>query len=188
MSEEWNGIMLAEVRVSLIRKLSNNLHTVFRLIDNNVPIDYEFSTSTEGAVIVTNNFLTWEFVANLGFVLNPGNTVNDLFDNLATVSRTNLVPRWEEFATFLNDYKSTINMFLSEGGAATITDAYGNTYSGTTHQILSFTSFNDVVIWMQSWMGEEILSESSSVVYERSNRISFSLTASGATISCSFLI
>lgn len=188
MSEEWNGIMLAEVRVSLIRKLSNNLHTVFGLIDNNVPIDYEFSTSTEGAVIVTNNFLTWEFVANLGFTLDPGNTVNDLFDNLAAASRIKRVPRWEEFATFLNDYKSTINMFLTEGGVATITDSYGNTYSGTTHQISSFTSFNDMVIWMKSWMSAEILVESSSIVYERSNRISFSLTASEATIACSFLI
>lgn len=188
MSEQWNGIMLAEVRVSLIRKLSNNLHTVFRLIDNNKSLDYEFDTSTQGAVIVTNNYMNWEFVAPLGFVVNSGGTVSDLFDNLAATSVSGRVPRWEEFATFLNSNKSTINTFLTEGGTATIKDANGNAYPGVMHQISSFTSFYDMVVWMKSWMGTAILSAPSSIVYAQSNRIRFSLTASGTTISCSFLI
>lgn len=185
MSETWNGILLAEVRVSLLHKFSGGIHTIQRLIDHNKELNYEFDTSTQGAVIVTNEYMNWEFVAPLGFSVNSSGSVEDLFDSLAAAEP---VPRWEEFATFLNNYKSTINMFLTEGSTATIKDAFENPYPGMVHKISSFTSFRDVVIWMKSWMGTDILSANSSIVYISSNRIRFSLTASGTTISCSFLM
>lgn len=188
MSEQWNGIYLAEIRVSRLKTMANRLRSVFGLNDSSQSIDYEFETATQGAVIVTNNYMSWEFIAPKNWALSPGNTVADLFDSIDSAATRNRVPRWEEFAAFMNRNKSAINFFVSEGARATIIDAHGNRFPGTTHQINAFGSFHDCIVWLRSWMGSEILAAPSSIVYAHSNLIRFSLTVSENTISCSFLL
>lgn len=186
MSESWHGITLAEVRHAVYKNIINNLRTVNRLIDGYNDTDYEFETWKNGAVIVTNNFLNWEFVAPNDFNLNPGATVENLFQNMETAVINRPVAAWDDFAVFIDSYKDTINFFLQEGTAAVIRDSDGTPYAGTVHQIGSFNRFADCVAWMKSWMGGEILAENSSVVYDSDSVIKFSLTSANTTISCTF--
>ena len=188
MSEQWNGIYLAEIRTSRLKTMARRLRSVFSLNDSSQSIDYEFETATQGAFIVTNNYMSWEFIAPKNWALSSGNTVADLFSNLDNAVSTNPVPRWEDFAAFIENSKSMINLFVPENQAAVITDAHGNSYAGTTHKINAFYSFHDAIQWLRSWMGSEILAAPSSIVYAHSNLIRFSLTVSGNTISCSFLL
>lgn len=186
MSESWNGITLAEVRHAVFKNVKNEIRTVARLVDTTKGTNYEFNTAKNGAIVISNNYLNWDFVAPTDFKINPGALVSDFFDNMQAAVTSRPVPAWDDFAVFLNGYKATINMFLTEGASATITDASGNTYPGTVHKIQFFTCFADCVAWMKSWMGNEVLNESSGVMYESQNVIQFSLTASGTTISCNF--
>lgn len=186
MSEAWNGITIAEVRASRLHRLSGVVKTVMKLIDNSIGEEYEFATGANGAVVVTNNYLTWEFIAPNNYTVPSGNTVNDLFTNLYNTVQTIPVSAWEDFAVFLNGKSSTINMFLTDGGSATITDARGNTYAGTQHKINGFSSFADCVAWMHNWFGADALAASGSLMFDSANVMEFSLTASGTTIQCSF--
>jgi len=186
MSETWNGIMLAEVRTAYFRNIANTLYTVRRLLDIDADVDYTFNTSSNGAVVVKENYLTWEFFAPTNYAISFGNTVDDMFTNLESAVTATPVPTWEDFAGFLNDQRSTINMFLTEGASATITDAQGNTYSGTVHQMPTFNNFADVAVWMKTWMGSAVLAASSSVMMQSANVVHFSLSSSGETIQCSF--
>lgn len=186
MSESWNGITLAEIRHAAIKNLKNNFMTVARLIDPEAGTNYEFETWKSGAIIVSNNYMNWKFIAPNDFELDPGTTVDSFFENMKDAVTKSPVAAWDDFAVFLNGRKSTINLFLTNGAEATITDASGNTYPGTVHKIESFSNFADCVSWLKSWMGEEILAEDSGVIYANDNVIQFSLTASGTTISCNF--
>lgn len=186
MSESWNGITLAEVRHAVFKNIRNDLRTVTRLVDTTSGTNYAFETAKNGAIIVSNNYLNWEFVAPTDFQLDPGELVSDFFDNLITAVTNRRVAAWDDFSVFIDGYKSTINVFLQNGASATITDANGNTYPGTVHKIDFFTNFADCVSWMKTWMGSEILGENSSIVYASQNVVQFSLAASGTTISCTF--
>lgn len=186
MSETWNGITLAEIRTAYFRNVGNTLYTVRRLLDIGADMDYTFNTTSNGAIIVKDNYLTWEFIAPENYTVSPGNTVADMFTNLESAVTTNPVPAWEDFAGFLNGKKATINTFLTEGASATITDAQRNTYPGTVHPMPTFSCFADVAVWMETWMGSSVLAASSSVMMQSANVVHFSLTASGVTIQCSF--
>lgn len=186
MSESWHGIMLAEVKTAVFKNLRNNLRTVHRLLDDNYGTDFSFDTGANGAVIVTNNFMSWEFAAPNAFFLKAGSTVADLFDNLEALTTSRPVPAWDDFALFMNRNKDAVNSFLQNGAAATVKDASGVSYSGEVHQITAFEDFPDCVAWLKTWMGSGILAESSSVVYAAQNVIQFSLTSANTTISCTF--
>lgn len=186
MSEEWNGIKLAEVRTAYFRNLANTLNTVRHLIDYTSDVEYVFDTGRNGAVIVSNNYLNWEFIAPNRYAAPSGNTVGDLITSLQSSVTTNPVSAWDDFAVFLEENAAKINMFLPEGGSATIIDADGGTYTGTTHQVSSFNNFAECVSWMRSWFGSAALAASASVMFESSTRMKFSLSASGVTIQCSF--
>ena len=186
MSEEWNGITLAEVRTAYFRNIGNTLFTVRRLLDIDADVDFTFNTSSNGAVVIKDSYLTWEFIAPDNYSVSPGNTVGDMFTNLELAVTANPVQAWEDFAGFLNNNGSMINSYLSEGASATITDAQGNTYPGTVHQMPSFNDFADVTAWMKTWMGSSVLAASSSVMMQSGSVVHFSLTSSDVTIQCNF--
>lgn len=186
MSEEWNGIRLAEVRTSYLHRLGGTLDSIARLIDLSQNVDYTFDTATNGAVIVSNYYMTWEFIAPSNYTIAPAPTVDGLMDNLTVATSANPVPAWDDFAQFLADKRSTINMYLTENNPATITDAQNNTYAGTQHLLPVASDFSDLSVWLKSWFGSDFLAASSSVVDAGNNSAHFSLTANGVTINCTF--
>ena len=186
MSEEWNGIRLPEVRTASIQRLGGLLNSVARLVDLSQNVDYTFDTASNGAVIVSNNYLTWEFIAPTGYEISPALTVSGLMDNLTSATAETPVPAWDEFAGFLNDYRGTINQFLTEDGSATVIDAQNNTYAGTQHLVPTVSDFPDLIVWLKSWFGLDFLAASSSVVFEDASTVHFALSAEGVTIDCTF--
>lgn len=186
MSESWNGITLAEVRNAYFRNIANVLRTVQRLADHIESVEYEFDTGSNGAVIISNNYMSWEFIAPNNYTVTAASTVDGLMDHLAASTASNPVSAWEDFAGFLNEQRGTINLFLTEGGSATITDANNQTYAGTQHLVPGVSSFSEIVSWMKSWLGSAFLAADSSVVASGNNSTYFSLTAGGTTIECTF--
>lgn len=186
MSEEWNGVKLAEVRLAFIQRLGGTLESVARLIDLSQNVDYTFDTATNGSVIVSNYYTTWEFVAPLNYVIAPAPTVGGFMDNLTAATSANPVPAWDDFAQFLNGKRSTINSSLTENGAATITDAQGHTYAGTQHLLPEVSSFPDLSVWLKTWFGSDFLTASSAVVSSGNNVEHFILAANGVSIDCTF--
>ena len=186
MSEEWNGITLAEVRSAYFRNIINALHTVKTLRDFGVDLEYNFDTASNGAVITSNNYLSWEFISPNNYPVPSGATVSDLMTNLKTSVTASPVSAWEDFAGFLNDNAMTINSYLTNGDSAVITTANGDTYPGTVRTLYTFNSFADVVDWMHQWFGSAALSAQSSVMFVSANQFAFSLSNSGVTISCTF--
>lgn len=184
--ETWNGINLYRVRNSFIDRLSGDYYTVRRLVDRGKNVDHGFDVETNGSVIVTDYYMTWEFIAPMNWPLEPGETVEDLFTNLETATTEHPVTSWDEFAVFLNGKRSTVNGYISEGSATTIKDANGQSYSGTMHKIPEVSTFTDLAVWFHSLMGAGILAADSGVMYSDSSIIQFTITLSGVEIACTF--
>ena len=187
MSEEkWNGITLATIGLAYFHSILNWWHPITRLVDSDAGVDYTFTTPTEGAVIVSDHYLMWEFITPDNYVVSPGVTVADMFNNLASAVTAHPIQAWDDFSDFLNGKQSTINEHLQEGASTIITDAQGNTYPGTIHRLPTFSGFVDVINWMKTWMGSEVLAAPSSVMMQSDSVASIALTARDVTIHCSF--
>lgn len=186
----WHGITLAEVRKAYFRTISDSLYTIQKLIDQDETVNFTFDTASSGAAIVDDYYLTWEMIAPDDYNVELGETVEDMFTNLENAVSNNPVPTWEDIAKYLNEKRSTINEDLVEGTIATITDAYGNTYPGTAHQLPAINSFVDVIRWFKTWMSNTILSASSYVMVDPNthNSIVFVISVEDVAIQCRFRI
>ncbi len=187
MSEEWNGIKLGEVKVARLLRLSGAISTIRRLIDLPQDVDWVFNTSTNGAVIVSDNYLTWEFIAPDNYTVTAAATVGGLVDNLTAATTASPVPAWDDFAVFLSNKRSTINSFLAEGASASIIDANGTSYAGTQHLLPVVADFPELLVWMKTWFGADFLAANSSVIYT-AGVARFALSADGVTINCTIKV
>ena len=201
MSETWNDIYLHEIKHVYIADAAQGLFgtaSVLRFpwipitshynLENDTdwrlaqPV-FPLTTASTGAVIVDHNYSMWEFVAPDGFELTAGSTVSDVFDNLRAASIASPVSAWETFAAWFGRAGTdSMNSFITEGAAATITDALGNTYTGSQQPCTgTITSFAEFLDWIKSWCSADFLAAAASNVYATETQIacSFAFTVMG---------
>lgn len=195
--ELWKGLIMSEVRnCYLVDRTAGTFVSVLKIIDlhNNGVLTQlgipTFTTGTNGAVIVDESYSLWKFITPNDYSVASGATVADVFANLRAASVATPVRAWETFASwFGSSGASKMNSFIVQDGATTITDANGNSYTGSQQLCTgTVTNFAEFLDWVQSWCGAEFLAANASAVYESEKLItwSFAVTVMGYAAALTF--
>lgn len=111
-----SGVPLPAVRNARFINRLGTFFTLSKLIYNGRTYDY--SASGGGAVIMTSNALSWQFVAPNGMFSADtlaALTVGQLLETVASGAETSPVPEWEDFASWLagDTVTQQVNAILS---------------------------------------------------------------------------
>lgn len=150
MSEAWRGVQLAKVRSCWLRDVTGKLVQVRKIISA-AGREYTIHSDTDGAVVISADRTTWEFIAPAGR-FDPAAlgalTVGGFLDAVIGECEARPVTSWEEFAAYADGNRDMINMLIGASSVTVVTNNYS--FPGEATQFYGCESFADLLRWIRS--------------------------------------
>lgn len=118
----FHTVPLHAVKKATFKTKLGILHDLLQMTWNNVTYDFT-QTAKNGAVVFSNSYQNWEFVAPddvLDFNSYQSMTIGEALDAVRATIISNPIPAWNKFATWVGDRYETINSFFNNDNIVAI--------------------------------------------------------------------
>ena len=140
----FHTVPLHAVKKATFKTKLGILHDLLQMTWNNVTYDFT-QTAKNGAVVFSNSYQNWEFVAPddvLDFNSYQSMTIGEALDAVRTTTISNPIPAWNKFAIWVGNNHETINSFFNNDNIVTILRPA--TGSQTMEELLQNHSMNQM--------------------------------------------